>query len=215
MLKKRTWTLVGAVALVGLLTELAGADTIALQSVQGGDFTSPGSTPMLFGWEFSVTSILKATELGVLDQYSDGLNAAHDVGIFRLSDGTLLTSANVPSGTSATLISGFRYVSLASPTTLTPDTYVIVMVAYSGIGSDPVIENSTGVVTASEVNYITSRMDDASTLAIPASRGYWTDGFFGPNFAFEPVPEPSTLVLLGIGAVGLLTYAWQWRLRVV
>ena len=32
------------------------------------------------------------------------------------------------------------------------------------------------------------------------------------DIRFEPIPEPSTLLLLSVGAVGLLAYAWrQWR----
>jgi hypothetical protein len=28
---------------------------------------------------------------------------------------------------------------------------------------------------------------------------------------FSTVPEPSAIVLFGIGALGLLAYAWRWR----
>jgi hypothetical protein len=35
-----------------------------------------------------------------------------------------------------------------------------------------------------------------------------------PLYALSsPIPEPSTLVLFGIGAVSLLTYAWRWRAK--
>jgi hypothetical protein len=37
---------------------------------------------------------------------------------------------------------------------------------------------------------------------------------FGFRVASESVPEPSTLVLLGIGAVSLLAYAWRKRRRI-
>ena len=48
----------------------------------------------------------------------------------------------------------------------------------------------------------------------------WEGGMYGPAIAVgevvvdtQCVPEPSTLVLLGIGAISLLAYAWQRRRR--
>ena len=43
-------------------------------------------------------------------------------------------------------------------------------------------------------------------LPVAGGLGVYTDG---PVHA--PVPEPSTLVLLGMGAIGLLAYAWRKR----
>ena len=33
------------------------------------------------------------------------------------------------------------------------------------------------------------------------------------SFDLSPVPEPSTLVLAGVGAISLLAYAWRRRMK--
>jgi hypothetical protein len=118
--------LLALVVTIAIGASPARADTIALQSFSGGLLATSG-TDQLYGWEFDVLTTIQVTALGVGDFDDPGLAIAHDVGIFRTSDEALLTSVTIPAGTSATLTSGFRYVSLPSIETLLAGRYVIVM----------------------------------------------------------------------------------------
>lgn len=74
----------------------------------------------------------------------------------------------------------------------------------------------------------TEHMEDLNSLVVPSS-GWMLQEAYSINdsgqivglgispsgelhaFLLNPVPEPSTLTLLGVGAFGLLCYAWRHR----
>ena len=67
------------------------------------------------------------THLGYYDVYGDGLTTAHNVGVFNASGSTMLASVSVPPGNdpSTYLTNGYRYVALATPILLAPNTTYI------------------------------------------------------------------------------------------
>ena len=84
---------------------------------QGFDFTV-GSTPLL------------VTALGLWDENLDGFGSSHVVGLWDNS-GNLLGSVAIPSGTVATLSGEFRYITLASPVTLSAGTTYVLGATFS------------------------------------------------------------------------------------
>jgi hypothetical protein len=202
-------SLASALTLVGGAS--AYASTPALQGFTGG-FVATSGSDQLYGWNFNVVSPINVLDLGVFDDGSDGLAIAHDVGIFRVSDTALLGSATVPAGVAAGLDGGYRYTGTPA-FVLAPGAYVIAMTMPQGNADLQYILADLGsVVTAPEIQYLTSAFDGSSTLAFPnpGFNGAYNEGMFGPNFRFESAtvtPDASsTMGLLAAGVTALAAF---------
>jgi len=176
------------------------ADMIALNStISGGRFAHNNSTK---GWAFTIGSPVLVTQLGLWDQGNNGLNASHLVTIWT-STGTLMAQTTIPSGTGATLIDDFRYVSITS-VLLPAGSYTIG--GFYGTLSDQFVINASAIAAASGFTYNGSR----SRLGFAFPQGNFfgnANSYFGPNFQFTTalgIPDSgSTVSLLGCALLGL------------
>lgn len=191
--------LIGFVAATQLFAPAVRAQTPAVSISGASEF---GPVTGTYGWAFTLSTTLSVTDLGYFDFGGNGLNEAHQVGIWT-NTGTLIVSATVPSGTTGTLNSGFRYV-LVPTTLLAPGDYVIGGFD-SGTSSDP-IEVGATITTAPGITYNGSAVSGANAFSFPSEPGQG-NSYFGPNFEFSNVPEPATIGLLifgGLSACGLV-----------
>lgn len=158
----------------------------------------PGAT---IGWKFTTSSDIQIDSLGVWDEFGDGLAQEHAVGIWSL-DGTLLTSAIVDSGTSNALENSFRWADIPS-FALDAGSYVVG--AYFSDNSDrgAALSNYS---TASQITFNQNLYLYGNGFTRPTDHWAGFDGGnFGANFKFTPasVPEPSALLLFGLGFISL------------
>jgi MYXO-CTERM domain-containing protein len=169
-----------------------------------------GSGAFVLGFQFTVNDTISVEQLGVFDAGSDGLVKSRTIGVFSQA-GSLLASAMVGSGTSAALDDGFRYVSLSVPLLLTSagGTYSIGTV-YEALDGDGLIFQTTpatGFSANSSINFVGASSATGNSLIAPST----LDGgvaYFGPNFQFSVpdtsgTPEPASLAIWGLGALGL------------
>jgi hypothetical protein len=202
-------------AAAGVFVAMSAHAGPALTSWTGGIQATAGGD-QLYGWAFTVNSSVAATALGVFDSGSDGLSIAHDVGLYRTSDESLIASATVGAGTVGTFDAGFRYAELGTGVLLTPGDYLILM-TMPALNADTQFILASDPITAPQISYTHSVFDAGSSLRFPdpAYNGSYAAGMFGPNLEISAVPEPGTwtLILAGLGALAFTTRRRQTARR--
>lgn len=159
------------------------------------------------GHEFTVSSDVVISGLGIFDAGADGLNDSHSVGIWD-AVGTLLASTVVGPGStltdsSASGLGGYVYSAINS-LTLGAGTYVIG--AFYGDGmTDRVFYEATGIfANDGGASYTQGRFLNSGTFQLPSN--FAPDRqYFGPTALISAVPVPASILFLlsGLGALGL------------
>lgn len=175
-----------------------------------GGVTTFGAGDFTVGYTFSITASKTINGLSWWDEAGDGLISDHEVGLWRISDGHLLTSTTITNtSTMEASTSGFGnwMVESVAALTLATGDYVIGGVQGNSVGGDllrlDTVSNSvSGVVYG---NSIQSAFGSGLTLTMPTRVVLSADdGTWGPNVHFTTVPEPRTLALFGFGLLGLV-----------
>ncbi|MBE3069098.1 MAG: DUF4082 domain-containing protein [Planctomycetes bacterium] len=197
----------GVVVLVAMLLSRPCAGAQELPAITNDDLSGRVSGiawNLTEGWRFTVNEDIRVMRLGVWDLSSDGLNTSHDVGLWDPA-GNLLASGTVAAGTAGALVNDFRYVSITPVDLEAGHDYVIGALYVPSPMDDYIAGDSSNTFTSDPritwnhcVRY--SALPNAP-LTFPTEEANYA-GAFGPNFTFTP--EPATLALVALGALGLL-----------
>jgi len=181
-------------------------------STQAMTFNAVGTgsgAAFITGWEFNTAEPIRVTHLGHVDMQNNGIAAAADVGIWSVSTGALLDSVTVVPGSPAEASGvGSTLYEPITPLDLLPGNY-IVAAQTSG-------ENfyfNTPHTTGPGITWVAGKAAPigplpGSTAAFSITRND-SGSYFGANFKFEPVPEPSTFVLAVLGAASVFVFRWR------
>lgn len=201
---KSLW--LAASAALAFAVPAAAADSIAVSGFTGGGTANLSGVdlPRTVGWDFTPTANITLTQLGFYDLGDDGLALSHQIGLWA-SDGTLLLSTTIASGTGATLLNGFRFVDVADLLLTAGQTYVIGAVIPLDPNGDNYVLSPSAVASDALIGFGRGlRSTENAGFAMPTVDP--NSGRFGPNFLFADtaVPEPSTwaMLILGFGVIG-------------
>lgn len=183
--------------------------------------TPAGLTPGTYGYQFTVTSPITVTSLGIWDTQGDGLSASYAIGIWDQNTLFQVATATVPSGTAGTLVNDFRYTSLANSLTLAAGIYRIG--AYHAANNDLVVVNDSGNPgTATPNSSITlggAYSQAGGSLTFPSGLVSNGPGYIGPNFLIASgggggaASAPGPLPALGAAAAWGFSRRLRQRIR--
>ena len=159
--------------------------------------------PFATGWEFSVTTDITVTMLGVYDLSEPGLADEHNVGIFRKADSTSVVSATIESGVGAAFLpgtfAGTRLAEVAPTTLFAGVAYYLLADNWS---NDSYALDDSSVTFASEIvwnGFVDSDFNDINTP--PLFLG-GVPGNVGGNFTYTvstvSLPGQTALLCLGL-----------------
>ena len=157
-----------------------------------------------WGSYFTTTKACTLTHLGVYDHNQDGLAADIPVGIWD-SNGNLLGSTIVRSGTTDDAGGSFRYRLLTTPVNLAANTRYFIAAYYTSNAPDP-IGYGANIQTDFRINYEGYTYNNyAGQLSFPGWYNYGSSSaqnaqYFGANFLLEaPALEAPTVVTSSAG----------------